>query len=91
MREFASVVVKNNLKAIGIEVTLEKMEMGTFIDYLYERKLDSWMAGWGIPIPLELKPYWYSDPNIGVLNFACYGSSETDSVLNQLDSKIINE
>ncbi|MCZ7614679.1 MAG: ABC transporter substrate-binding protein [Ignavibacteriaceae bacterium] len=91
LREFASVVVKNNLKAIGIEVTLEKMEMGTFIDYLYERKLDSWMAGWGIPIPLELKPYWYSDPNIGVLNFACYGSSETDSVLNQLDSKIINE
>lgn len=91
LREFASVVVKNNLKAIGIEVTLEKMEMGTFIDYLYERKLDSWMAGWGIPIPLELKPYWYSDPNIGVLNFACYGSSEADSVLNQLDSKIINE
>lgn len=88
LREYACVVVKNNLKTIGIEVTTEKMELGAFIDNLYERKLDSWMAGWGIPIPLELKPYWYSDSNIGVLNFACYGSSKADKILDELDTRI---
>jgi peptide/nickel transport system substrate-binding protein len=75
LREYAAVVVKNNLKSVGIEVTTEKMELGTFIDNLYERKLDSWMAGWGVPIPLDLKPYWYSDPNVAVLNFQNYSNS----------------
>jgi peptide/nickel transport system substrate-binding protein len=88
LREFASVLVKNNLKAIGIEVSIEKMELGAFINNLYERKMDAWMAGWGIPIPLELKPYWYSDSDIGVLNFACYSNSEVDSILNMLDEKV---
>jgi len=91
LREYAAVVVENNLKSVGIEMIPEKMELGTFIDNLYERKLDSWMAAWGVPIPLDLKPYWYSDPNIGVLNFACYGSSEVDKILDRLETKLSNE
>lgn len=91
LREYASTVVKNNLKMVGIDVTSEKMELGAFIDNLYDRKLDAWMAGWGVPISFELKPFWYSDPNIGVLNFACYGSSEVDSILNLLDSKVSDD
>ena len=91
LREYACVVVKNNLQSIGIDVSTEKMELGTFIDNLYDRKLNSWMAGWGIPIPLELKPYWYSDPNIGMLNFACYENPEIDKILDELDTKIKDE
>ena len=91
LREYASVIVKNNLKSVGIEVTTEQMELGTFIDNLYDRKLDSWMAGWGVPLPLELKPYWYSDPNIGMLNFACYGNPDIDNILDKLDTKISNK
>ncbi len=91
LREFAAIVVKNNLKAVGVEVTLEKMEQGTFINNLYERKYDSWMAGFGVPIPLDLKPYWYSDPNIGFLNFSSYRNDETDKILNQLETKLSNE
>ncbi len=91
LREFASVIIKNNLKSIGIEVTTEKMELGAFIDNIYDRKFDSWMAGFGVPIPLDLKPYWYSDPNIGILNFACYNSSEVDTILNQMDTKLSDE
>ena len=91
LREYASTVVKNNLKMVGIDVTSEKMELGAFIDNLYDRKLDAWMAGWGVPISFELKPFWYSDPNIGVLNFACYGSSEVDSILNLLDTKVSDD
>ncbi len=91
LREYAAVVIKNNLLAVGIEVTTEKMELGAFINNLYERKLDSWMAGWGIPIPLELKPYWYADPSIGVLNFVSYNNLEIDKMLDQLDRKISNK
>jgi peptide/nickel transport system substrate-binding protein len=91
LREYAVVVVKNNLKSVGIEMIPEKMELGTFIDNLYERKLDSWVAGYGMPIPLDLKPYWYSDPNIGFLNFASYKSFEADKILDRLETKISNE
>jgi len=91
LREYSAVIIKNNLKSIGIELTTEKMELGAFIDNLYERKFDSWMAGWGVPIPLELKPYWYSDPNIGMLNFACYANSDADKILDLLDTKVSNE
>ena len=91
LREYAAVVVKNSLKSVGIEVAIEKMELGAFINNLYERKLDSWMAGFGVPIPLDLKPYWYSDPNIGVLNFQSYSKSEADKILDQLDTKLSSE
>jgi peptide/nickel transport system substrate-binding protein len=91
LREYAVAVVKNNLKSVGIEMIPEKMELGTFIDNLYERKLDSWIAGFGVPIPLDLKPYWYSDPNIGFLNFASYKNVETDKILDRLETKISNE
>jgi peptide/nickel transport system substrate-binding protein len=91
LREYAVVVVKNNLKSVGIEMIPEKMELGTFIDNLYERKLDSWVAGFGIPIPLDLKPYWYSDPNIGFMNFASYKNVEADKILDQLETKLSNE
>jgi peptide/nickel transport system substrate-binding protein len=91
LREYAVAVVKNNLNSVGIEMIPEKMELGTFIDNLYERKLDSWVAGFGVPIPLDLKPYWYSDPNIGFLNFASYNNVETDKILDRLETKISNE
>jgi peptide/nickel transport system substrate-binding protein len=91
LRDYAAVVIKNNLKAVGIEVIIEKMEMGTFFNSLYERKFDSWMAGFGVPIPLELKPYWYSDPNVGFLNFSNYRKDEADKILDQLETKISSE
>jgi peptide/nickel transport system substrate-binding protein len=91
LREYAAVVIKNNFNAIGVEVTLEKMEQGAFINNLYERKFDSWIAGFGVPIPLDLKPYWYTDPNVAVVNFPCYSNSEVDKILNQLETRISNE
>ena len=91
LREYASVVIKNNLKSIGIEVTTEKMELGAFINNLYERKLDSWMAAFGVTIPLDLKPYWYSDPNVAAVNFPSYSNSEIDKIINQLENRISKE
>jgi peptide/nickel transport system substrate-binding protein len=88
LREYASTVIKNNLKSVGIDVTTEKMELGTFIDELYQKKLSSWMAAWYIPVPLELKAYWYSDPNVTPLNFISYKNPEVDKILDKLETRI---
>lgn len=91
LREFASMRVRNNLKAVGIDVRLETLELGTLIDYLFEKKMDAWMAGWYVPIPVELKPYWYSDLDSTPLNFASYGNNQVDSLLDLLQTKISSE
>lgn len=91
LREYAATVVKNNLKAIGIEMNFEKFELGAFIENLYYRKIDAWMASWFIQIPLELKTYWFSDLKNTPLNFAGYQNIEVDKIINQLDKRINEE
>ena len=81
-------VVRNNLKAVGVDVKLEIVELGTLIDYLFEKKIDAWMLGWYIPIPVELKPYWYSEFDSTPLNFASYRNVKVDSLLDLLQTKI---
>ncbi len=88
LREFAATVIKNNLRAIGIDMNVEKSELGAFIENLYNRKLDAWMASWFIQIPLELKTYWYSDLNNTPLNFTGYQSKEADKIIINLDKRI---
>lgn len=91
LREYAATVIKNNLKSVGVELNPEKLELGTFIDNLYEKKIDSWMAAWYVPIPLELKAYWYSDPDVTPINFVNYKNTDVDKILDQLETKISKE
>jgi peptide/nickel transport system substrate-binding protein len=80
--------VQNNLKAVGIDVKLEVVELGALIDHLFEKELNAWMAGWYVPIPVELKPYWYSDLDNTPLNFVSYRNYKIDSLLDLLHTKI---
>lgn len=91
LREYASISIRNSLKAVGIDVKVETIELGTLIDYLFEKKLDAWMAGWYVPIPVELKQYWYSDLASTPLNFASYRNNHIDSLLDLLQTRISEE
>lgn len=88
LREFASIVIANNLKAIGIEMKTQKLELGAFVENLYTKKMDAWMASLYIPVPLDLKTIWYSDLEKTPNNFASYQSAESDRILNLLEKKI---
>lgn len=86
-REYASTILKNNLKQISIDVVIEKAELGVFIENLYQKKYDAWMAGWSVPIPVELKSYWYSDLEKTPLNFAGYQSKEADELITAIEKE----
>ena len=60
-RNYAATVVKNNLNSIGIDVKIESLEMNAFINKMVNRELDAYMAGWTVPIPIDIQPYWHSD------------------------------
>lgn len=87
-RKYAATIFQNNLKAVGIDVNVEFVEMGFFIDALYGRMLDAWMVGWVTPIPLNLKIQWNSAFEEMPANFLAYQNSEVDSLLLLYDSQI---
>jgi peptide/nickel transport system substrate-binding protein len=87
-RTYVAHLVKNNLKAVGIDVKVNELESGTFIDGLMNRKYDAWIAGWTIPVPIDLNPYWNSDREIGFLNFSSYQNKEKDKILDSLQQKL---
>jgi peptide/nickel transport system substrate-binding protein len=91
LRDFASTIIKNNLKQIGIDVKVEKLEFGVLMDALLNRKLDSWILAWFIPLPLDLKSYWYSDLRQTQMNFAGYQSEEADKIMLELEKKLLKE
>jgi peptide/nickel transport system substrate-binding protein len=83
-REFAATVIKNNLREIGIDVSVQSYEPGVFFDKLFSRQFDAWIAAWVIPLPLDLKPFWHSDLQANQLNLAGYRNKSVDSLLEQV-------
>ena len=88
LRKYAATIIKNNLKAVGIDVTIQTLELGAFIDNLSNKSMNSWMAAWYVPIPLEIKPYWYSNLKETPLNFVSYQNSEADSIMDKLEKNL---
>lgn len=91
LREFAGTVIMNNLREAGVEVQIQTLELGVFIENVMSRKIDAFMAGWSVPIPIELKPYWYSDLDETPLNIVGYSNKEADKILNDLNGSMEEE
>ncbi len=90
-REYVATIVKNNLHAIGIDVNIQILESGGFINGLMKRNFDAWISGWTIPVPIDLYPFWYSDSEIGIFNFSTYQSKVKDEILDSLALKLTEE
>lgn len=87
-REYTAVRIKNNFRAIGIDVELKALEPAVFFDKMFNNELEAWIAGWSVPIPLSLKSYWHSDPNIAQGNVYQYANVRVDEILNELDYRL---
>lgn len=88
LRTYTATVIQNNLKAVGIDVRLETLEPAALFEKMFKKELNAWIAGWGVPIPLDLKPYWYSKFEIANANVSSYINKDIDIILEKLDMKI---
>ena len=86
-RVYAATVVKNYLKAVGIDVYIETLEMGAFINKLFERELDAYMAGWTIAIPIDIQPYWHSNFERSPFNLVGFSNVEVDKILDDMEKE----
>ncbi len=87
-RTYASTVIKNNLEQVGIDVTIQPVEIGVLIDDLYSRKLDAWMIGLFIPIPVDLRSFWFSELESTPMNFVSYQNAFVDSMIIESEKRI---
>ena len=71
-RNYASVIIQQNLRAIGIDCKLDVQESNVFFENLRERKLDAWMAGWSIGLEIDPLDVWGSDLDKSRFNFTGY-------------------
>jgi peptide/nickel transport system substrate-binding protein len=86
-RNYAATVIKNNLKQIGVDVTIETAELGVLLEKMYEKNMDAWMIGWYVTIPLDLKFLWYSDIEKTPYNFVSYQNKEADKILDEISTE----
>ena len=86
-RSFAANIIKNNLQAIGVNVNIQILESQVFIQRLMNREFDAWLSGWTIALPLDIKPFWHSNPNIGIFNFSNYKNERVDDIFELLQNK----
>ena len=79
-RNYASVVIQQNLRAIGIDCKLDVQESNVFFENLRERKLDAWMAGWAIGLEIDPLDVWGSDLKKSRFNFTGYQNPRLDQL-----------
>lgn len=88
LRQYAATIIKNNLMAVGIEVKIETIELNKFIDNLFSKSMDAWIAAYYIQIPLEYKMVWYSDIDAAPFNFVSYRNKNLDLIIDSLKQQI---
>jgi len=79
-RNYASVIIQQNLRAIGIECRLEVQESNVFFENLQSRRLDAWMAGWSIGLEIDPMDVWGSDLETSRFNFTGYRNPRLDQL-----------
>ena len=79
-RNYASVIIQQNLRAIGIDCKLDVQESNVFFENLQSRKLDAWMAGWSIGLEIDPLDAWGSDLKKSRFNFPGYRNPRIDEL-----------
>ena len=86
LRVYSATVIKNDLKNIGIEVTIQTMELNSFLDDLFSKKFNAWIASWYIAIPLDVKMMWSSEPADNPLNVQTYSNKRINTILSDIQN-----
>jgi peptide/nickel transport system substrate-binding protein len=86
LRVYSATVIKNDLKNVGISVNIQTMELNTFLDNMFSKKFNAWIASWYIAIPLDLKMIWSSDLANNPLNVQSFTNKQTDKILDEIES-----
>jgi peptide/nickel transport system substrate-binding protein len=78
-------VVQKQLREVHIDVIIEQIEGSVFWDDLVQKRFDAFIAGFEVPLQLQLEEFWGSDLKKDQFNLVSYRNERVDRFL--LDSK----
>jgi len=81
-RIHAAEIIQQNLKAVGIDVSIRVMEWQAFLEQIDKRSFEAIILGWGMGRDPDLYDIWHSSKTKkGEYNFIGYKNAEVDRLL----------
>jgi peptide/nickel transport system substrate-binding protein len=80
-RERALVIVQEQLRAAGVDVTLQNLEFNTFTEKLMKGEFDAVLAGMSAQLFVDPTPWWHSGDQ--PYNVGKYANPEVDALIEQ--------
>jgi peptide/nickel transport system substrate-binding protein len=76
--------MKENLRKLGIDMTVRELEWATFLENIYDRRFDACGLAWGLDIEGDPYQLWHTSQkeNRGS-NHVGFGNAETDAMIEE--------
>jgi peptide/nickel transport system substrate-binding protein len=82
--ERRAALMKENLRHLGIDMSIRELEWATYIQTVVDRKFDACTMGWGANIEDDLYQIWHTSQAAGRGdNFVGFGNAETDRLIEE--------
>ncbi len=81
LRNVIATAVQQQLKDLKIEMKIEQVERGTFWQEVTTRKYDAWLAGFSVPLQMQLDDLWGSDLEKYPFNLTGFRDKRIDRIL----------
>jgi peptide/nickel transport system substrate-binding protein len=81
LRTVVAAAVQQQLRQVKIEVKIEQVERATFWQEVAARKYDAWLAGFSVPLQMQLDDLWGSDLTKYPFNLTGFRDARIDRIL----------
>ena len=81
LRSTIATVIQSQLKAIKIEVKIQQLERSVFWDDLMDKKFDACLAGFSVPLQMQLDELWGSDLEKSRFNLTSFRNKRLNEIL----------
>jgi peptide/nickel transport system substrate-binding protein len=81
LRNVIATAVQEQLRHVKIDMKIEQVERGTFWQEITMRKYDAWLAGFSVPLQMQLEDLWGSDLAMHPFNLVGFRNSRVDAIL----------
>ena len=77
-------LMKENLRKLGIDMTVRELEWATFIENINDRKFDAYNMGWGTGVESDPYQIWHTSQSANRgSNIVGFGDAETDRIIEE--------
>lgn len=81
LRTVVATAVQQQLRQVKIDMSIEQVERATFWQEVTARKYDAWLAGFSVPLQMQLDDLWGSDLEKHPFNLTGFRNARIDKIL----------